>query len=597
MNAAVVMERWSSAVLPAEVRGQAQEVSGDVGKGGKASKAGKGKGSVQTKNDEKGKCGGGGQREDPQPTGRKPTRFRIDDDSETEGGAREAGGGGLGMGKKRRHADEVEEDSSAVEEDVEMDTAKVTEPMQIPSQPRRLLVARQRALQKKKEELQKGKGVGSGQGIEAAPQEEGREGRRLRKVEDELQCNGKELKAAGGAHAGNLKVALWREGKGILRTEKRLKFLEAAIEEDEEAIEEVQKRWRKHTVERDEVRKMLRTRKARHAHLATELAGEAQTEAEEILGKLESAMRSVEEAFAANDAARLDANAIHEILTFCRRVVPPKEEIDEEKVLDYRSLESSSSSNLTQSERVGEAIGGGEGRSVDGGEGLEMVVAKGTRSEAFGENTAEGLLEEALAVHQAECGGGDEGQKVAGSLPLTGGVGEDKTGGESSGARACSEERRRSETGKRQKVDPQVGKKSRLAEDDSRTEGKGCEDERREPPGGRGTKEDAPQENCRACNDVLFGSLGQYSCECGAPVCEACDGCNQCLRCLQHSSVRAAQKELAVDVRGLREKLRKGRAAGAAKSAERPKQRSGRGRKAHERQRSNSRSPRRDRSV
>ena len=103
---------------------------------------------------------------------------------------------------------------------------------------------------KKKEELQKGKGAGAGQCKEAAPQEEGRDGRRLRNVGEELECTEKDIRAASGASAGNLKVSLWREGEGILRAEKRLKFLEAAIGEDEEAMEEIQKRWRKHTAEK-----------------------------------------------------------------------------------------------------------------------------------------------------------------------------------------------------------------------------------------------------------------------------------------------------------------------------------------------------------
>ena len=121
-----------------------------------------------------------------------------------------------------------------------MEGPKGTGPMQVPNQPRKLLVAQNRALHKKKEKLQEEKGVGTIPGGTTTTPGKARGERRLRKVEEELERNERDLKAAGGANAGNLKVALWHEGKRIQRAQKRLAFLEVAIEEDEEAVEEAQ---------------------------------------------------------------------------------------------------------------------------------------------------------------------------------------------------------------------------------------------------------------------------------------------------------------------------------------------------------------------
>ena len=300
-EAALVAEQWSTAVIPAELRvhAQGQKGEGRKGKGGKGngSKGGKGIGGggaegVQTTighNSVQGAMS--------QPTGRKPARFRIDDESEArdvlddsdddvegycqeqwgEAGGDSVGKGGTflqvltrgqkrwqsknkvglekaksgkGKGAKGKAACE-EEGPSSDEGDVDMRVPTTKEPVELPTTSRKLLAARQLALQKKKEELQRSEGTATEQGNLGPPAVAGRAEKRLRKVEEELENNKNNFRVAGGANVGNLKVALWHEGKRIQRMEKRLRLLEVKIEEEEEAIHEAQKRWRSHTKERD----------------------------------------------------------------------------------------------------------------------------------------------------------------------------------------------------------------------------------------------------------------------------------------------------------------------------------------------------------
>ena len=582
-DATIIAEQWSTAVLPAEVREHARGGLAQQS-GGKSGKAGKGRGGEQTEGKGKGARGDDVQQEIAQPIGRKPTRFRLDENSEEE---KEEGDGSSGSrreeeaeepsdeeeatwaavlrGKrKKKQREKQKEDANLGGRDADMEGPRIVDPVQIPSQPRKLLAARQLALQRKKEELQKGKGVGSQPGGMATAQDEGRGERRLRKVEEELECNQRDLKAAGGANAGNLKVALWHEGRRIQRTQKRLDFIESAIEEDEKAIEEGQRKWREHTSERSELREALQKRKARHAHLATELAGEIQADTEEVLGKLEWAMRNVEEAFAAESAETLDPEALREILMFCRKVVPPQNEIDDGAVLDYLSLESSSSDDLTQAKGGEETPAGDDEGEEEGREHAALVEATVGRGGAAPPESAEEMLEEALATIKAGTDTSKGGQEGAVLLALPAeSPGENKEVEERPQEEGtCKEGRETSKAGKRQKVSAQ------------------------------GAASQAPEENCRACNDVLVGGIGQHSCECGALVCEACDGCNQCLRCLQPPPVRAAQRALAVDVRSLRGRLGNRRPEGPAKLAGDLGQSTGKGHKNLGRQRDNSRSPR-----
>lgn len=580
-NAAIIAEQWNTGVLPAEVR---EHVGGGMATkgGGKGGKAGKGEGAGQTKGKERGTRGDDTQQQIAQPTGRVPTRFRLDGNSEEEkeegdgssGGAREGEGEEpsegeeatwaevLGGKRRKKQGEKEKEHTGSGGKDMDMGGQRAAEPMQIPSQPRKLLAIRQIALQKKKEELQKGKGSGTRPGGPATLEEERGE-RRLRKVEEELENNRRDLRAAGGANAGNLKVALWHEGRRIQKTQRRLDFLELAIEEDEKAIEEGQQRWREHTSERTEIREVLQKRKERHAHLATELAGEAQADTQGIPGRLEWAMRNVEEAFAAANAEALDVEAIREILIFCRKVVPPQEEIDDEAVLDYLSLETSSSDSPTQAEGGEETPTGEEEGREKAREQMVLHGGVGGQGGASPPETAEGMLEEALANKKEGTDTREANQEGALRLAIA---------GESQGAIEEKEGRTRSEGAGR--------------------EGRGRSTGKRQKVTGWSDAQQQPEENCRSCNDVLVGGIGRHACECGAPVCEACDGCNQCLRCLQPPPVRAAQQALAADVRGLRDRLGERGSQGYAKLAEKSVHVTGKGHKNLGRQRNNSRSPR-----
>ena len=194
----------------------------------------------------------------------------------------------------------------------------------------------------------------------------------------------------------------------------------------------------------------------RHAHLATELAGETQAEAEVVPGKLEWALRNVEEAFAADDPTQLESNAIHELFTFCRKLVPAQKEIDNEAVLDYLSLDSGSSN--TKEESAGE-----EAMLVDdeGGEEAkceEMEVAKDKWKMGADSEKAEQLLEEVVVVHQAGSGKDSKGKGCPLPLPAGSSSDDKKVLGKAKGERACSEERGRDEgEEKRQRVDARAG--------------------------------------------------------------------------------------------------------------------------------------------
>ena len=615
-DAAVIAEPWSAAVLPAEVREFAKG-GPEQQSGGKGGKVGKGKRSEGAKGKGR-RTGGGEEQQEPepgQPTGRVPTRFRIDDDSEEGKGeegrpndqavesSEEEGTAWTTMlkgGKKKKQVEKRKGETDAGDGDADMEGPKGTGPMQVPNQPRKLLVAQNRALHKKKEELQGGKGVGTIPGGTTTTPSKARGERRLRKVEEELERNERDLKAAGGANAGNLKVALWHEGKRIQRAQKRLAFLEVAIEEDEEAVEEAQRKYREHINERSEVREVLRKRKARHAHLATELAGEAQAEAEEVPGKLEWAMQNVEGAYATGDASHLDTEAIREILIFCRKIVPPQNEYDEEEVLGYLSLQSSSSdfpssssssassaSYLTQAEGGEETPTGANGEEEENRVHTVLVEADVVQVGGTQPETAENMLEKVLATHKAETGTSKEDQKGALALTLPAkGSNNGKGWGEEQQVESAGKERREgSKPGKRRKATRHVEGEA-MATEGCRGPAAGEQGGVRIAPleggGGQGVTTQVPLENCRACNDVLVGGVGQHSCECGAPVCEACDGCNQCLRCLQPPPIRSAQKALAVGVRNLRGRL---------------SQNTGKGQKTDGRRHSNSRSPRRGRSM